>query len=105
MEFSNVTSTSLTLHWKPPARDGGSHITGYLIEAKLTSSKEWEKIGSVEGYTTKYKVKDLEAGTEYIFRVSATNAIGSGEYQESDPVIPRGPLGNFNLTISFHLFC
>lgn len=95
MELSNVTSNSLTLHWKAPAKDGGSHITGYIIEAKVSSNKEWEKIGSIEGHTTKYKVKDLESGVEYIFRVSATNAIGSGEYQESDPVTPRGPLGNF----------
>ena len=69
---------SATLKWSPPHYDGGSPITGYLIEKKLKYG-EWERGHEVPGSQLKGTVLNLTEGSTYEFRVRAINLAGPGE--------------------------
>lgn len=94
MEISNVTHDSADLEWKPPASDGGTPLTNYLIEAKMADSIAWTKCGVVAPDITKYTATNLLENTEYLFRVIAINAEGHSEPLEAtDTTIPRKKIG------------
>jgi M6 family metalloprotease-like protein len=66
------------LSWTAPADDGGSTITDYIIEFKLSSDASYtvyvdDTIGS-----TKATVTGLTNDESYDFKVSAINGIGTG---------------------------
>uniref|UniRef100_A0AAG5CTD6 Twitchin n=1 Tax=Anopheles atroparvus TaxID=41427 RepID=A0AAG5CTD6_ANOAO len=68
------------LEWKTPENDGGSPITGYVIEKLGKYSSDWEKAVEVpDGDATSAIVPDLIEGTAYQFRVRAINRAGEGE--------------------------
>lgn len=71
------------LQWKRPDEDGGSPITGYIIEKRDKYSPTWEKCAEVDGDTNRGKVNDLVEGTQYEFRVRAVNKAGPGEPSEA----------------------
>ncbi|KAK7507540.1 hypothetical protein BaRGS_00001475, partial [Batillaria attramentaria] len=98
MEVSNVTETSADLTWKPPESDGGTPLTGYIIEVRPDSRSTWTKAGSVDGATTSFTVPDLREGQEYHFRVMAVNAEGQSAPLEAfdtakpaKKIVPPGP--------------
>lgn len=70
------------LKWIPPKEDGGSPITGYVIEVK-DKSGTWEKALTVPADKTTATVPNLIEGEPYVFQVRAINAAGPGE--ESNP--------------------
>jgi len=75
---------SATVSWMPPASDGGSPITGYLVTASPGSV-----VAVVEGSERSTTVSGLENGTSYTFAVTAANAAGTGPASEpSPPVTP-----------------
>lgn len=71
------------LEWTRPYNDGGSPVTGYIIEKRDKYSPTWEKCAEVEGDVTSGKVKDLIEGTPYEFRVRAVNKAGPGEASDA----------------------
>lgn len=74
------------LTWRPPARDGGAKITGYVIKA--TPGGKVAKTANVTSFT----VGGLRDGTWYRFTVSAVNRYGTGPAsQASAAVKPRRP--------------
>lgn len=79
---ADKTKHSVTLSWTPPERDGGSPITGYLIQIQDEGSSVWMTVNDPETVhpTTEYTVPSLRALKHYRFRIIAVNAIG-----ESDP--------------------
>ncbi|XP_035261423.1 myosin light chain kinase, smooth muscle isoform X1 [Anguilla anguilla] len=85
---SHLSSSSLVLSWSGPCYDGGSAVTGYVVEAKKEGPRrpgDWcEVTGSCK--STSYRVRSgLEPQGEYRFRVRAYNAVGVSEpSQESD---------------------
>ena len=70
--------------WRAPKSDGGSLITGYVIERREGSRTTWTKVGETSSETRKYKATRLTEGTEYAFRVAAENSIGVGEFATID---------------------
>ncbi|GBN65977.1 Twitchin, partial [Araneus ventricosus] len=74
------------LQWTKPEKDGGSPITGYVIEYKDKFSKEWSKGAELGPTATKGKVEGLKEGVQYEFRIRAVNKAGPGE--PSDPTKP-----------------
>uniref|UniRef100_A0A915KHC4 Titin n=1 Tax=Romanomermis culicivorax TaxID=13658 RepID=A0A915KHC4_ROMCU len=71
----------IDLQWTPPANDGGAPITGYVVERKDPTTKEWVKV--METKEPKASIKNLKEGHEYQFRVKAVNKAGPGH--PSDP--------------------
>ncbi len=67
------------LTWDAPASDGGSAITGYVVQ-KSIDAINWLDAGTTNAITTSYSVTGLSNGTSYFYRVRATNASGNLSY-------------------------
>ncbi|KAF0714487.1 muscle M-line assembly protein unc-89 isoform X1, partial [Aphis craccivora] len=77
----------ITVKWKPPARDCGSKITGYIVEHRRTISPHWVKATPGKVQQNQLTLSGLEPGWRYQFRVKAINASGqSPPSVVSDPV-------------------
>lgn len=69
-----------TIEYTKPKKDGGSPITGYIIEYRDGFWSRWE----IKGISTtlRYTAVDLIEGHKYSFRVKAVNAAGPSEPSE-----------------------
>lgn len=83
LNVTDVDKTSAKLTWKPPTDDGGSVLTGYLVEKK-EGLKNWTRVERVNPDTTDLKVKGLTEGSQYLFRVTSENKNGPGPVLEAD---------------------
>lgn len=81
------------LEWEPPKDDGGSTVTAYIIEKRDAMRTLWSWVDKSDR-STKYTVHNLTEGSEFYFRVFASNKIGTSEALEIDkPVQIRSPYG------------
>ena len=78
-------NASATVSWIPPASNGGSAITGYIITPSVGSPVT---VGNVLSVT----INGLTNGTEVTFTVSAINAAGSSLASSLFPVTPSASL-------------
>ena len=102
IKVTDVDRTSVSLQWEPPTDDGGSPITGYILERREAKRTMWTKVDKTT--STSYKVDSLIEDTEYYFRVSAENKIGTSEPLEMEKgVTPESPFGVY-LTFWFCYF-
>lgn len=72
--------------WEPPLNDGGSEITGYVVEKKLEYMPKWEKVYTLEAFTLEYTLENLKEKSDYVFRVYAENAVGLSAPAQTDVV-------------------
>uniref|UniRef100_A0A3B4TBS6 Titin n=1 Tax=Seriola dumerili TaxID=41447 RepID=A0A3B4TBS6_SERDU len=79
----DYSKTTADLVWIKPNKDGGSPILGYIVEMKKADTEEWKKV-NLDDFIKQcaYRVKGLEEGVTYRFRVRASNMIGDGEPRE-----------------------
>lgn len=79
---ADKTKYSVTLSWKPPEKDGGSPIKGYIIQIQDEGKSDWVRVNDPESLhpTTEFTVPNLRALKRHRFRIIAVNDIG-----ESDP--------------------
>jgi titin len=89
---TEVTETTVGLRWEPPELDGGSPITGYVVEMRAANKKTWNKIDTTP--SLEFNVTGLTQGTEYVFHVAAQNAVGISDFVElAKGVTPKGKFG------------
>uniref|UniRef100_A0A7N8WKS1 Titin n=1 Tax=Mastacembelus armatus TaxID=205130 RepID=A0A7N8WKS1_9TELE len=81
---TDVTKESVSLAWAKPEQDGGSRITGYMVEALEKGQEKWVKCGVTK--FIHFTVSGLRENTEYFFRVRAENHAGLSDAKEM--VIP-----------------
>ena len=82
------TDNEVKLDWKAPECDGGSPITGYVIEKRDSTKRTWTAAGRTEQLFC--RVEGLVLGTSYFFRVFAQNSCGMSESAETDlPLITK----------------
>ncbi|GAB0086378.1 hypothetical protein DMENIID0001_004290 [Sergentomyia squamirostris] len=87
-----TTSDSITVAWSPPRHDGGSPVTGYVLEKRLISDDKWTKACYAHIPDLQYRVQSLIENHEYEFRVAAINAAGQGMWSAaSEPIVARAP--------------
>lgn len=72
------TGTSASLTWTAPGSDGGSSITDYKVEFKLSAEPTWSTFTDGVSTTASASVTGLESASTYDFRVTAKNAPGFG---------------------------
>ncbi|XP_072037362.1 immunoglobulin-like and fibronectin type III domain-containing protein 1 [Amphiura filiformis] len=78
-EVEVIGKTNVRITWSAPENNGGSQLTGYVIEQCLGS----DEVSNEKVTGTTYTIRDLVLGNLYIFRISAENHAGLGK--PSDP--------------------
>ncbi|HMC08739.1 MAG TPA: DUF4082 domain-containing protein, partial [Actinomycetota bacterium] len=90
---ATAANASATVTWTAPA-DWGSPITGYTITPFIGPTAQTPTTVTGSPPATSVVVNGLTNGTAYTFRVSATNAVGTGAASAaSGAVTPIGPPG------------
>ena len=79
---ATITNGTIRLNWSAPSDDGGSPSLGYRIEQKFGS--DWNLVADGQ-MTSSYSLPVAAPGQVMMFRVTATNALGS-----SAPSVERG---------------
>uniref|UniRef100_A0A8U8C290 Uncharacterized protein n=1 Tax=Geospiza parvula TaxID=87175 RepID=A0A8U8C290_GEOPR len=88
--LSDVTEESVTLRWQPPAYDGGSQVTNYIVLKRETSTAAWSEVSATVARTV-IKVMRLTTGEEYQFRIKAENRFGISDHIDSQCVVVKLP--------------
>lgn len=73
------------LNWDDPVDDGGSDLTGFVVERKDIKKDTWKQ--PVETVASKCECTGIVEGEEYIFRVIAKNKYGLGQPVELPPIL------------------
>ncbi len=79
LSLINTGSGKVTLSWKPPSNNGGSPVTGYILQAAPAGTDNFEDIAKVNAKTSQYEALGLQEGKEYMFRIKAENSAGTSE--------------------------
>ena len=81
-------NASANLSWTPGS-DGGSPVTGWIVQTRTASNNTVVRTTTITGSTPSATITALTNGTAYNFRVRAVNAIGtSGLSVASNTVTP-----------------
>jgi hypothetical protein len=95
---TGVTATAgngqVSLSWLAPVDNGGSAITDYVIEYKLSSDVGWLVFADGTSTTLSTVVTGLANGSSYDFRVSAVNAVGQSVINSTGGTPTGGDTGN-----------
>lgn len=84
---TDITKNSVSLAWTKPRHDGGSRITGYVLEAQKKGTDQWTHVTTVKAMD--FTVKSLNENEEYIFRVMAVNQSGRSAPCDSKPIVVK----------------
>lgn len=99
IQVAEVTDKSVTLTWDAPQSDGGSPITGYVVEKRQSHSPRWVKASKTPVIDRTFTLPDLIENNDYEFRVSAENQAGIGSPSEPTPSVkvkfPFGKIVSF----------
>ncbi|XP_077068831.1 myosin light chain kinase, smooth muscle isoform X5 [Siphateles boraxobius] len=85
---------SLVLSWSGPSYDGGSAVTGYVVEVRESPGEtdHWKELTGQCKSTSLRVTSGLQPQGEYCFRVRAYNAVGVSEpSEESQPIRMDNP--------------
>ncbi|KAM9351009.1 immunoglobulin-like and fibronectin type III domain-containing protein 1 [Symphorus nematophorus] len=97
----------INISWDSPSNRGGSRILGYILEKRKKGSNLWTVVNALDELIKEKKcaVKDVVAGMEYEFRVTAINLSGAGEFSSPsefvfarDPKKPPGKVTSLKVT-------
>lgn len=93
-QVAEVKATSVTLKWRPPGSDGGSPVTGYVVQKKERLALRWTPVNTTPVGDTIFTVTGLTQKSEYEFRVVAANKKGFGQPSEpTNSVLVKPPYG------------
>lgn len=79
------------LNWDDPVDDGGSDLTGFIVERKDGKMLSWKQ--PVETISSKCECSGIVEGQVYMFRVMAKNKYGAGPAWELGPITAVDPQG------------
>lgn len=94
--ITDTTKHSIRITWTRPMYDGGSDVTGYIIEILEEGTEQWYRATQKILSSTEYTVPGLTSTKKYRFRVAAVNTMGTGEFSEgSVETAPSERVGRF----------
>ncbi|KAG7244515.1 hypothetical protein INR49_030167 [Caranx melampygus] len=92
-QVSNVTKSTMTVSWTPPAHDGGAPVLGYILERRKKGSNLWLQVNKELLTDSKLIVDGLVDDVEYEFRVISVNRAGAGSPSTvSNAVVAKDPI-------------
>ncbi|KAL7877440.1 hypothetical protein SRHO_G00040830 [Serrasalmus rhombeus] len=90
LSFTEIRDNSVVVEWKAPVYTGASGITGYHVDMCKKGTETWTAASTSAVNHCYLKVKGLETGSSYVFRVRAENSKGIGKPSvSSDPVCAK----------------
>ena len=89
LTVTSSTETSVSLKWEEPKSDGGSPVTGYVVEQRVAAKKTWNKVDTTS--SMEYTVGSLSGGSEYVLHVAAQNEVGVGDFVEITQAVRAQP--------------
>jgi titin len=98
--IDEIFATTCRVQWSPPTTDGGSPLTGYIVERRLQGASRWSKVTKqpVAPDITQMIVEELIDGSEYEFRVIACNKVAQSEPSApSRTIIAKNPFGKSSI--------
>lgn len=84
LEISDINKTNAKLSWKSSEKDGGSPITGYIIEKREGWKSTFTEAGKVKPNVTTFELTGLKDGEEYFVQVKAVNNVGQSKPLDVD---------------------
>ena len=101
--MKGVHKDRATITFQPPADDGGSEITGYVIEKRDARRTTWSDAGTCSADTLEHTITKLYEGQDYFFRVAAKNKMGTGAFAETpEAVTAKLPFGECGYSLVDH---
>lgn len=92
MVASDVNRRGFRVTWKPSERDGGSPITGYVVEKREAWKSTYLPVEKVPAKVLSCDLTFLIENQDYMVRVMAENIVGQSEPLESvDPITAKSP--------------
>jgi hypothetical protein len=88
---ATVGDSSIVLSWSAPASNGGSPLTDYIVQYKLTSGGTWATFTDGVSTVPSATVTSLANDNSYDFRVYAKNAINTGPASSEVSATPGAP--------------
>ena len=73
-----ASGTKLTVTWSAPPSNGGSAITGYMLDYRLAGTSAWTEVGAPVSRTM--TLSGLSPTSTYQLQVAAVNAVGQGPW-------------------------
>ncbi|HJU13103.1 MAG TPA: fibronectin type III domain-containing protein [Candidatus Nitrosotalea sp.] len=78
---TSVSSLEVDLTWNPPGWNGGSAITGYMIQRSTDGGATWSTVvADTATTTTSYQDKGVQPGMTYEYQVFAINSVGKSSH-------------------------
>uniref|UniRef100_A0A3P8SS54 Titin n=1 Tax=Amphiprion percula TaxID=161767 RepID=A0A3P8SS54_AMPPE len=100
VQITAVTRETITVAWKEPKSDGGSHVFGYHLQMKDRNSILWQRVNKMVIRATHFKVTNINAGLIYEFKVAAENAAGISAFSKvSDAVLAIDACGKWRVLV------
>jgi hypothetical protein len=93
---SSMSSNRINLSWTAPSINGGSAITGYLIEYSAGSTSYSETATTLASETS-LALTGLTNGLTYYVRIKAVNSVGAGdavEFGGGSGILVKGTAGS-----------
>lgn len=86
-QVTKVSRAYIDLTWEKPRSDGGSRITGYIIERRDVTSSFWYTVTEYPATDLNFCDSRVKEGVTYEYRIIAINAAG-----RSDPSACTNPI-------------
>ncbi|XP_062841002.1 myosin binding protein Ca [Trichomycterus rosablanca] len=76
LTVDDITDGTCALKWRPPEKVGAGGVDGYIIEYCIEGGTEWVQANETPVDKNSYRVRGLQVGEKYLFRVKAVNIAG-----------------------------
>lgn len=102
IQIALTGTTEVTVRWSAPADNGGTAITGYMLERQTNGV--WENVADLPAATLSYTAARALPGAYSTYRVTAKNSVGSSPVSASaavmTPYVQASEPQNFTATYS-----
>jgi hypothetical protein len=91
-ELAEGETCSVIFSWQPPINNGGSLISGYVVNYYPQDDEEsFINISNIPSTDVSIVITDIPIPSTYVFQVAAVNLTGQGAYQSIIYTTPTSP--------------